>query len=319
MVAISIQIEGQDGLTWSRWKRLVDEVETLGFAGLYRSDHFTNSRPPDKASLEMVVSLTYLADHTQHIFFGPLVAPLSFRHPMLLARQAAALDDLSGGRMYLGLGAGWQEREHTLFGLDLGDVPTRMARLEEGLEVITRLLKSDDAVTFEGRFYQLRGATLLPRPQRPGGPRILLGGNGVKRTLPLVARYADAWNGNFLSPQAFQERSTTLDTLLSASGRKPAEVRRSVMLGLFFGNDMLEVDRVLSWRRNVPDLADKPLEAVIETIQAQGRALVGTSEHILRQIEAYASAGVDELMLQWFDMDDIKGLRNFAESLLPRI
>ncbi len=319
MVALSIQIEGQDGLTWSRWKKLVDEVETLGFAGLYRSDHFTNGRPPDKASLEMIVSLTYLADHTQRISFGPLVAPFSFRHPMLLARQAAALDDLSGGRMYLGLGAGWQEREHTLFGLELGDIPTRMARLQEGLEVVTRLLKSDDPVTFEGRFYQLRGATLLPRPQRPGGPPILLGGNGVKRTLPLVARYADAWNGNFLSPAAFRERSTALDDLLQAAGRKPGDVRRTVMLGLFFGNDMLEVDKVLSWRRAVPELAEKPLDAVIETIQAQGRALVGTPGHIARQIEAYASAGVDELMVQWFDMDDIKGLRNFAESVLPRL
>ena len=319
MVAISIQIEGQDGLTWSRWKRLVDEVETLGFAGLYRSDHFTNSRPPDKASLEMVVSLTYLADHTQNISFGPLVAPLSFRHPMLLARQAAALDDLSGGRMYLGLGAGWQEREHTLFGLDLGDVPTRMARLEEGLEVITRLLKSDDPVTFEGRFYQLRGATLLPRPQRPGGPRILLGGSGVKRTLPLVARYADAWNGNFLSPEAFRERSGALDALLQAAGRKPADVRRTVMLGLFFGNDTLEVDRVLSWRRDEPDLADKPLDAVIEAMHTQGYGLVGTAEQIVQQIEAYASAGVEEFMLQWRDMDDIKGLRNFGESVLPRL
>ena len=319
MVSLSIQIEGQDGLTWSRWKRLVDEVETLGFAGLYRSDHFTNARPPDKASLEMIVSLTYLADHTQRISFGPLVAPFSFRNPMLLARQAAALDDLSGGRMYLGLGAGWQEREHTLFGLELGDIPTRMARLEEGLEVVTRLLKSDDPVTFEGRFYQLRGATLLPRPQRPGGPRILLGGSGVKRTLPLVARFADAWNGNFLSPAEFRERSNALDALLLAARRKPTDVRRSVMLGLFFGNDMLEVDKALSWRRDVPDLADKPLEAAIETIQAQGRALVGTTEHIVRQIEAYASVGVDELMVQWFDMDDIKGLRNFAESVLHRL
>ncbi len=319
MVALSIQIEGQDGLTWSRWKKLVDEVETLGFTGLYRSDHFTNGRPPDKASLEMVVSLTYLADHTQNISFGPLVAPFSFRDPMLLVRQAAALDDLSGGRMYLGLGAGWQEREHTLFGYELGDIPTRMARLEEGLEVVTRLLKSDDPVTFEGHFYQLRGATLLPRPQRPGGPRILLGGSGVKRTLPLVARYADAWNGNFLSPGAFRERSSALDALLQAAGRKPTDVRRSLMLGLFFGNDMLEVDKVLSWRRDVPDLADKPLDAVIEAISSRGEALVGTSEHITRQIETYADAGVEEFMLQWRDMDDIKGLRNFAESVLPRI
>src|SRR5947209_8927757 len=149
MVAISIQIEGQNGLTWPHWKPLVTEVDQLGFAGLFRSDHFTNARPPDKDSLEMIVSLTYLADHTQHIHFGPLVAPLSFRHPALLARQAAALDDLSSGRMILGLGAGWQAREHRLFGHDLGDVSTRMARLEEGLEVITRLLHSNEPVTFD--------------------------------------------------------------------------------------------------------------------------------------------------------------------------
>ena len=319
MVALSIQIEGQDGLTWARWKKLVDEVETLGFAGLYRSDHFTNARPPDKASLEMIVSLTYLADHTQRITFGPLVAPFSFRDPMLLVRQAAALDDLSGGRLYLGLGAGWQEREHMLFGLNLGDIPTRMARLQEGLEVVTRLLTSDDPVTFEGRFYQLRGATLLPRPQRPRGPRILLGGSGVKRTLPLVARYADAWNGNFLSPAEFRERSTMLDALLQAAGRKPSDVRRTIMLGLFFGNDKREVDGVLSWRRDVPELADKPLDAVVEAMHNRGDGLVGTPEQIMQQIQVYADAGVEEFMLQWRDMDDVRGLRNFAESVLHRM
>ena len=319
MVVISIQIEGQDGLTWPRWKKLVAEVEALGFAGLYRSDHFTNGRPPDKAALETIVSLTYLAGNTQRVHFGPLVAPLSFRHPALLARQAAALDDLSGGRMILGVGAGWQEREHQLFGFDLGDIPTRMARLEEGLEVITRLLKSDEPVTFDGRFFQLRGATLLPRPQRPGGPSILLGGNGVKRTLPLVARYADIWNVLSLTPEGFRERSALLDTLLKAAGREPAEVRRTMMLAMFFGRDMDEVDRRLSWRHDRSEFANKPLDEAIEAIRAGGWALVGTPGMIIEQIQSYACAGVEELMLQWFDMDDIDGLRAFAESVLPRL
>ena len=319
MVAISIQIEGQDGLTWPRWKMLIAEVEALGFAGLYRSDHFTNGRPPDKAALETIVSLTYLAGNTQRVHFGPLVAPLSFRHPALLARQAAALDDLSGGRMILGVGAGWQEREHQLFGLDLGDIPTRMARLEEGLEVITRLLKSDEPVTFGGRFFQLRGATLLPRPQRPGGPSILLGGNGVKRTLPLVARYADIWNVLSLTPEGFRERSAMLDTLLKAAGREPAEVRRTMMLAVFFGRDMDEVDRRLSWRHDRSEFANKPLDEVIEAMRAEGWALVGTPSMIIEQIKSYAGAGVEELMLQWFEMDDIDGLRAFAKSVLPNL
>ncbi len=284
MIALSIMIEGQDGVTWTRWKHLVSEVESLGFAGLFRSDHFTNAGPPDKASLEMIVSLTYLADRTERIHFGPLVAPISFRQPMMLARQAAALDDLSNGRMILGLGAGWQEREHTLFGYELGDIPTRMARFEEGLEVITRLLKSDEPVTFEGKFFQLRGATLLPRPQRPGGPQILIGGNGLKRTLPLVARFADIWNGTFLSPDAFKEHCTTLDGLLQEVGRKPGDVKRTMMHSASFGANTLP-----------------------------------SYDNLISTIKAYETAGAEELMLQWFDTDNIDGLRAFAENVLHKL
>jgi len=319
MLALSIQIEGQNGLTWPYWKRLVTEVEALGFAGLFRSDHFTNMQTPDKDSLEMVVSLTYLADHTQHIHFGPLVAPLSFRHPTLLARQAAALDDLSGGRMVLGLGAGWQEREHQLFGHDLGDVPTRMARLEEGSEVITRLLRSDEPVTYEGHFFQLRGATLLPRPQRPGGPRILLGGNGPKRTLPLAARYADIWNAVFLSPDAFRERSAILDGLVHAAGRKPTDVKRTMMAPLYFARNMDELKRRLNWQLEGLGLTDMPFETVIETLHTALNAIVGTPDMVISQIKAYANIGLDELILQWFDLDDIEGLQTFAASVLPQL
>jgi len=319
MVAISLMIEGQNGLTWPRWKKLVAEAEQLGFAGMFRSDHFTNAKPPDIDSLEMIVSLTYLADHTQRLHFGPLVAPVSFRNPMLLARQAAALDDLSNGRMILGLGAGWQDREHTLFGYDLGDVPTRMSRLEEALEVVTRLLNSDDPVTFEGRFFQLRGATLLPRPQRRGGPEILIGGSGVKRTLPLVVRYATQWNAAYLAPDAFKGRVATLDAMLQAAGRKPSDVKKSVMLTLYSGRTMEEVDARLSMRTSDPKLANMPLDAVIEYLSTNGSAIVGTPDQMVQQIQTYASAGVDELMLQWFDLDDIEGLRSFAESVLPRL
>lgn len=131
---ISITVEGQEGLTWPRWKRLVADVEKLGYAGLYRSDHFPGSR----SSLELIVSLAYLADHTERLHFGSLVAPLSFRHPAMLARQAAALDDLSGGRLILGLGAGWEVNEHQAWGYHLGSAKTRSARFEEGLEVINQ-------------------------------------------------------------------------------------------------------------------------------------------------------------------------------------
>jgi F420-dependent oxidoreductase-like protein len=278
MTTISIQVEGQNGLTWKRWIALATEVEELGFAGLFRSDHFTNAHDPDLDSLEMIVSLTWLATNTRRISFGPLVAPLSFRDPRMLARQAAALDDLSGGRMILGLGAGWQEREHTTFGYDLGDIPTRMARFAEGLELVTRLLRDGEPITFAGEHYSTRGARLLPRPERPGGPPLLIGGNGQKRTLPLVARYADIWNAVYLPAEHFQERSAQLDELLPAVGRKPEDVRRTVMLPLFF------------------DPRDE--------------------EEVRRQIAAYSEVGADELIFQWLALDDLEGLRAFARAAL---
>jgi len=278
MIDISLMIEGQNGLNWPIWKKLVGEVEQLGFAGLFRSDHFTNPEPPDKDALEMAVSLTYLADHTQHIHFGPLVAPVSFRDPIMLVRQAAAIDDLSAGRMILGVGAGWQEREHSMFGYDLGDVPTRMGRLTEALDVITLLLRNDEPVSYEGQFFQLREAQLLPRSQHQAGPRILIGGNGPKRTLPLVARYADIWNAVFVSPEAFKDLSAQLDTLLLAAGRQPADVKRTLMT-----------------------------------------ALRGSTEQQIAQIQAYAQAGVEELMWQWPDVTDLAGIHTFASEVLPHV
>src|SRR5512136_770106 len=158
MMDIAIMIEGQNGLNWPRWQRIARAVESLGFAGLYRSDHFTNSNLPDVDSLELWTSLTWLASHTARIAFGPLVSPVSFRDPRMTARIARDVDDLSGGRLTLGLGAGWQEREHTNFGYDLLDLPERFARFEEGLQVVVCLLRSDAPVSLDGKYYRLREA-----------------------------------------------------------------------------------------------------------------------------------------------------------------
>ena len=315
MVALSLMIEGQNGLNWPRWQRLVAEVEQLGFSGLFRSDHFTNGQGPLLDSLESVVSLSYLADHTQRIHFGPLVAPLSFRDPMILARQAVALDDLSGGRMILGVGAGWQEREHAMFGFELGDVPTRMARFGEGLEVLTRLLRSDEPVSYVGRFYQLRDAVILPRPQRAGGPPILIGGNGVKRTLPLVARYADIWNALAVTPDEFRTLSARLDDLLRAEGRPASAVRRTLMTNLTFASD----HELLARRLKLADAGNDALEEAVASTRAARKNIVGTPEMVREQIGAYTAAGVQELMLQWLDLDDLDGLRAFAHTVLPSV
>src|SRR5207342_377435 len=125
--------------------------------------------------LDTIRAMSYAADHTRHIQFGSLVSPVSYRHPVILARQAIILDHLSGGRMVLGLGSGWIESEHTMFGLDLGDMKTRLDRLEEALQVTTLPLRSPEPVTYSGRFYRLQEALLGPRPLHPNSPKILIG------------------------------------------------------------------------------------------------------------------------------------------------
>lgn len=320
MTQLSIMIEGQDGLTWPHWKTIVEAVDSLGFAGLMRSDHYTNADPPNRDSLEMIVSQVYLADHSKNVHFGPMVAPFSFREPTMLARQAAAIDDLSGGRFIIGMGAGWQEREHNMFGFNLASMKERMDRFEEGCEVVTQLLKSDEPVSFEGKYYNLREAILLPRPQRPGGPQILIGGSGPQRTMPLVARYADIWNGVYMSKQDFSDRSKLLDQLLVEQGRKPEDVKRTMMMGVIFGRTREDLEKWLSrpQYQNRPELEGKTIDEKMTFFQGRG-LLIGNGEEIAAQIKGWADLGLEEIMTQWFQLDDIATLRAYAEDVLPLI
>ena len=304
MLEVAIMIEGQNGLTWPRWQNIVRLVEELGFVGLYRSDHFTNMNPPDKESLELWVSLTWLACNTSRIEFGPLVTPFSFRHPALTARMASAVDDLSNGRLTLGLGAGWQEREHNLFGFDLLDISARFDRLEEGLRIVTQLLKSDSPVSFSGNYFDLREAIMLPRPQRSGGPRILIGGVGQKRTPDLVARYADEWNAMFLTPEKFKVLNANIDHRLEQEKREPSSVRRSMMTGCFFAATDSELQRKIESRNKT-----------IEQLHQQGM-VAGSASVVKDQLLELEAAGLQRIMLQWLDLDDLVGLEALAKAVL---
>jgi F420-dependent oxidoreductase-like protein len=304
MLEVAIMLEGQNGLTWPRWQKIVRLVEELGFVGLYRSDHFTNMNPPDKESLELWVSLTWLACNTSRIEFGPLVTPFSFRHPALTARMASAVDDLSNGRLTLGLGAGWQEREHQLFGFDLLDVSSRFDRLDEGLQVVTQLLKKDSPVSFSGKYFNLRDAVILPRPQRSNGPRILVGGNGKIRTPGFVAQYADEWNAIFLTPEKFKELNANLDHRLEKEDRDPKSVRRSMMTGCIFASSDSELQHKLETRGRT-----------LDQLHQQG-IVAGTSSAVKDQLRALELSGLQRIMLQWLDLDDLAGLELLAKAVL---
>lgn len=302
---IALMIEGQNGLNWPRWKKIGKLVEDLGFAGLYRSDHFTNSKPPDIDSLDLWISFTWLADNTERIEFGPLVTPFSFRHPAHTARMASAVDDLSSGRMTLGLGAGWQEYEHEKFGFQLLDLDGRFRRMEEGLQVVTQLLKSDTPINFSGEFYTVQDAVMQPRPARPGGPSILIGGNGEKRTLPLVARFADEWNAVAIAADEVRRLNAVLDGLLEAGGRDPGHVRRSLMTGCVFGQSDARVKEASK------EYGDRTLEELRER-----GFIVGTAPQVTDQLAELAEKNIDRVMLQWLDLDDLAGIEALSKAVL---
>jgi F420-dependent oxidoreductase-like protein len=301
----AIMIEGQEGINWQRWKRLARTAEDAGYAGLYRSDHFTNPTGPVLDALELWSSLTWLADNTERIEFGPLVSPVSFRHPVITAWQASAVDNLAGGRLRLGVGAGWQEREHETLGFDLLDTDRRFARFEEGLEVITRLLRNDEPVSFDGEFYRLRDAVLMPRSPRPGGPPIVIGGNGPRRTLPLAARYADEWNAVFVTPDRLTGLNARLDELLQEAGRPPESVRRTLMTRAVFGSTTAEVERKLAG-------------GSADALRAEGN-VIGTAPEVTEQLGRLDEAGVERVMLQWMETDDIDGLEAMAQTVMPQL
>jgi F420-dependent oxidoreductase-like protein len=303
MTQIGIMIEGQQGLNWTRWQRILQAAEDFGYQCVFRSDHFTDPFPPDYDSLELWVSLTYAAIHTRRIEFGPLVVPTTFRHPSMTVRMAAAVDDLSGGRLVLGMGAGWNEREHTQFGVPFHDFKTRFAMLTDALEITTHLLHDAVPVSYSGQHFALNEAVLLPRPARPGGPPILIGGNGPTRTLPLVVKYAREWNAVYLPLPVYRERSQQLNELLTQAGRQPGDVKRSLMTQVVFGQD------------------DTALKAKLEDRDAQGMIenglIVGTPSAVVDQIGRWVEAGVERFMLQWLNQDDIAGLEHMARDVLP--
>jgi alkanesulfonate monooxygenase SsuD/methylene tetrahydromethanopterin reductase-like flavin-dependent oxidoreductase (luciferase family) len=176
-------------------------------------------------------------------------------------------------------------------------------------------VRDDAPKSFEGRFYQLReGASLLPRPQRPGGPRIMIGGNGPKRTLPLAARYANIWNGVSLTLETFVERSALLDSLLEQEGRARSSVKRTLMVPVHFGRDSAELDQQLAWRHQRPELAGQSLDDVVEHMRARG-AVVGGPHDIARYLHACDGSRVEEVFLQWLALDDIDRLRGLASAI----
>jgi F420-dependent oxidoreductase-like protein len=316
---LGVMIEGQEGLTWDRWRRIMSRVEELGYESLWRSDHFlTFFGPAPTDALETWVSLTLTAVETSRLRFGPLVCSMTFRHPSLLARMAAAVDALSGGRLILGVGAGWNEAEHRAFGLPFPPVKQRMDMLEEGIEVIIRLF-TDERASFAGRYFRLEGAPLLPKPVQRPRPPLLIGGGGERRTLRMVARYADEWNLPAATPQRYREKSERLAAYCAEIGRDPATITRSVMAGFLVGANAREVRRrAEAMQRGMARLATMDLDTMPDLLRANGW-LTGTPDEVTAQLRALAAEGVARVMLQHHAQTDFEVLELIAREVMPGV
>jgi F420-dependent oxidoreductase-like protein len=306
-------IEAQEGLTVERWFRIADAVESLGLDSLWRSDHFFSLMgQPERPALECWTSLTALAGRTRRIRFGPLVSPMTFRHPALLARMAAAVDGLSDGRLVLGVGAGWNDAEHEAFGIRLPPLKERFDRLEEGIGVI-RALWTGGPVDFDGRYYALHGAAAYPRPVQQPAPPLLIGGDGEVRLLRIVAQYADEWNSHAPGVDAYRAKRARLLEHCRAVGRDPDAIRRSWMGGVLIGRDASELSEKARWMQGfLAALHDVPPAAAADALRRR-HWLVGTPDQVGTQLEAWSSAGVERVMLQWYHLDDLDGLALLAQ------
>lgn len=317
---LGVMIEGQEGLTWERWRRIMRATEDLGYESLWRSDHFFSLMGrPERDCIETWVSLTVVATETQRLRFGALVSSMTFRHPALLARMAASVDQLAGGRLEVGVGAGWNVPEHEAFGLPFPPLKERMDRLEEGIQVLLALWGEGKA-NLQGRYYQLRDAEAHPKPVQTPRPTLLVGGGGEKRTLLIAAKYADDWNGGgAYGAEIYRHKVEVLNQHCERVGRDPKQIQHSRMSAFLIGRNATEMrQRAQALQQILPHLADVDMEQLPQTLRERGW-LVGTPEQIVEQMHAFAAAGCERMMLQHFNQTDFEALELIAREVAPSV
>jgi F420-dependent oxidoreductase-like protein len=306
-------IEGQEGLTWARWRALARAAEDAGLDHLFRSDHLTGLfGDPKRASLETWASLAWLAAGTTRIRFGPMVCPLTFYHPALLAKRAAALAELSGGRLDLGIGAGWHEGEHRMYGIPFPTLRERMDRLECGARAITALWRGQPT-TLEQPYWPLRDAESYPLP--PGGRvPLVIGGRGERRTLRIVAAHADEWNVTRVGPDEYAAKCGVLEDHCRAVGRDPSTIARSLMVPIIVGHTPRVLgDRLARARRIFPRLPEDP------SGWRAASFLFGTPADVVKDLRVWRDHGIGRVMLQLLDQEDLEAVALIGREVRPAL
>jgi F420-dependent oxidoreductase-like protein len=305
---LCLMIEGQDGVTWEEWVALAQACEQHGIETLFRSDHYQDlfRAHPDWGALDAWGTICGLAAVTRTLRLGTLVSPATFRHPSELAKLVTTADHISGGRVELGLGAGWYEDEHRAYGIPFPSTAERFARFEEQLAIITGLWDTPEGETFDfsGAQYQVAGSPALPKPVQRPHPPVIIGGGGPKRTPRLAATFADEFNAPFMLPDATRAQFARVAAACEAVGRDPATLRRSAAVVVCCGED----DGAIARRA-------KAIGREVDELRRNG--VCGTPAEVAARLQDYGEAGVEVAYLQMLDLSDLDHLRLVAREVAP--
>jgi len=302
-------IEGQEGVTWDDWVALASACEEYGVEALFRSDHYVSGFDESRPVLDAWATISGLAARTTKLELGTLVSPATFRHPAVLARSAATADEIAGGRVTLGMGAGWMEREHDAYGFEFGTTHERVARLGEQIEIVHRLLH-EDRVDFDGVYYKLDDAPGLHRPELP----ILVGGSAKPGTARPAVRYADEYNALFGTLDQARQRKQALDEACEQGGRDPSTLRYSLMAPCVIGRDEQEV---LESARRIGARFGRSPEEVLERNRAHGP--VGTIAQAVERLKEIEDIGYERVMLQHLAHNDLDTVALIGRELAPAV
>jgi F420-dependent oxidoreductase-like protein len=308
-VRLALMIEGQEGVTWEDWVALASACEEHGVEALFRSDHYISGFDETRPALDAWTTIAGLAARTTKLQFGTLVSPVTFRHPSVLARSAATADEISRGRVTLGLGAGWMQREHEAYGFEFGRARERVARFGEQLEIVHRQLR-DDNVDFDGSHYHLSAAPGLGRPDLP----ILVGGSAKPGTVEPAVRFADEYNTFFATTDELRERKRALDEACERAGRDPATLRRSLMAPCVVGRDERELHE--SARRIGARFGREPQE-VLDRYGEFGP--VGIVDQVVERLKQIEELGYERVMLQHLAHQDLDTVALIGRELAPAV
>ena len=305
-----------DAELFERVADIATTAERAGFDSVYVMDHFYQLPllgPPNDPMMECYTLLSALAARTKTVKLGAMVGGVTYRNPALLAKEVTTLDVISSGRAIWAIGAGWYEVEHDGYGYEFGTFTERFEKLEEALQIVKSMFVND-TTTFDGKWFHVKDALNVPRPVTPGGPPVLVGGSGEKKTLRIVAQYADACNV-FGQPEDVSRLMGVLDDHCATVGRDPAEVWRTRLGTLVVGRSMEEAEGKVARRFGASKLTDLP-----EDTQANLRRmlLIGDEATILESVQTYLDAGLDGMIFNLPDSHDLEPVE-MAGAMLSKV